>query len=92
MFLSPPSEASSGAAARAYADAYQSIISRHRSSSSVSAILLAVAPDIDALCTARMLGALFTQDNITHRVTPVAGLAGLVALRNELEGTPVKSY
>jgi cell division control protein 45 len=67
----------------AYGQAYQSIVSQHRSASA-SSILIAVAPDIDALCAATMLATLLTQDNITHRITPVAGLDAFRLLKDEL--------
>lgn len=66
-----------------YGQAYQSIVAQHRAASA-SSILIAVAPDIDALCAATMLATLLTQDNITHRITPVAGLAALAELKEEL--------
>jgi cell division control protein 45 len=66
-----------------YANAYQSIVSRHRAASA-SSILIAVAPDVDALCAASMLATLLSQDNITHRITPVAGLVALVDLKDDL--------
>ena len=46
--------------------------------------MIIVAPDVDALCAARMLETLLRQDNITHRIRPVAGLAALVDVKNEL--------
>jgi cell division control protein 45 len=66
-----------------YGNAYQSIVSQHRAASA-SSILIAVAPDVDALCAASMLATLLKQDNITHRITPVAGLSALVELKDEL--------
>jgi len=67
----------------AYGQAYQSIVAQHRAASA-SSILIAVAPDIDALCAATMLATLLTQDNITHRITPVAGLKAFSDLKLEL--------
>ncbi len=46
--------------------------------------MIIVAPDVDALCAARMLETLLRQDNITHRIRPVAGLTALVDVKNEL--------
>jgi cell division control protein 45 len=46
--------------------------------------MIIVAPDVDALCAARMLETLLRQDNITHRIRPVAGLTSLVDVKNEL--------
>ncbi|CCA74544.1 related to TSD2 protein, required for DNA replication [Serendipita indica DSM 11827] len=66
-----------------YREAYQSIVSQHRAASA-SSILIAVAPDVDALCAASMLATLLHQDNITHRLTPVAGLSAFADLKEEL--------
>jgi hypothetical protein len=43
-----------------------------------------VAPDVDALCSARMLADLFKQDDLMHRVVPVSGIAELENIRDEL--------
>lgn len=64
-------------------DAYQSIVTQHRAASA-SSILIAAAPDVDALCAAKMLAMLLGEDNITYRITPVAGLAALGDLKEEL--------
>jgi cell division control protein 45 len=69
--------------AASYNDAYQSIVTQHRAASA-SSILIAAAPDVDALCAAKMLAMLLREDNITHRITPVAGLAALADLKEEL--------
>lgn len=46
--------------------------------------MIIVAPDVDALCAARMLETLLRQDNITYRIRPVAGLTAFVDVKNEL--------
>ncbi|KAG8827466.1 hypothetical protein FRC19_002919 [Serendipita sp. 401] len=66
-----------------YEEAYQSIVSQHRAASA-SSILIAVAPDVDALCAASMLATLLAQDNITHRITPIAGISALAGLKDYL--------
>ncbi|KAG8821865.1 hypothetical protein FRC17_009712 [Serendipita sp. 399] len=66
-----------------YEEAYQSIVSQHRAASA-SSILIAVAPDVDALCAAAMLATLLAQDNITHRIMPIAGISALVNLKDYL--------
>ncbi|KAG8827604.1 hypothetical protein FRC17_007750 [Serendipita sp. 399] len=66
-----------------YEEAYQSIVSQHRAASA-SSILIAVAPDVDALCAAAMLATLLAQDNITHRLMPIAGISALVSLKDYL--------
>jgi cell division control protein 45 len=69
-----------------YRDAYSDILQQHRRApqTSASSIMILVAPDVDALCAARMLETLLRQDNITHRIRPVAGLTALVDVKNEL--------
>lgn len=46
------------------------------------------APDVDALCAARMLAELLRHDDVTHRIIPVAGLAHLSTIRGELIKNP----
>lgn len=69
-----------------YQDVYNDILQQHRRApqTSASSIMIIVAPDVDALCAARMLETLLRQDNITHRIRPVAGLTALVEVKNEL--------
>lgn len=43
-----------------------------------------VAPDVDALCAARMLADLLKQDDVLYRIIPVSGHAELERMRNEL--------
>lgn len=51
-------------------------------------VLVLVSPDVDAICAARILASLFKQDNIDHKVTPVAGFLDVVKeLRRELESS-----
>ena len=39
---------------------------------------------MDALCAAKMLAQLFKQDDVMHKVVPLAGLADLETTRDEL--------
>ena len=47
-----------------------------------------VAPDVDALCAARMLVDLFRQDDIMHRVIPVSGMNELERIRDDMVSNP----
>ena len=62
-----------------YERAYHDIVATHRRSplSSASSLILLVAPDVDALCAARMLTDLLKQDDIMHRIVPVSGMSEL---------------
>ena len=52
-----------------------------------------VAPDVDALCAARMLADLLKQDDVLYRIIPVSGYAELERMRDELEtSVDVRSY
>lgn len=84
MYLCPPHLA--GPSQPSYAQAYADIIASYRRSPSTSAssIIILVAPDVDALCAARMLAELFKQDDVLHRIIPVSGMAALEMQRNEL--------
>lgn len=84
VFLSPPHLAS--ASRPTYAEAYNNILTTHRRSplTSASSVIILVAPDVDALCAARMLADLFKQDDVMHRIIPVSGLAELERMRDEL--------
>lgn len=78
-FLSTPQRPS-------YAEAYANVLAAHRRSplTSASSVILLVAPDVDALCAARMLADLFKQDDVTYRLIPVSGIAELERVRDEL--------
>lgn len=69
-----------------YERAYNEILSTHRRSplSSASSVIVLVAPDVDALCAARMLADLFKQDDIMHRIIPVPGMNELERIRDDL--------
>jgi cell division control protein 45 len=69
-----------------YAEAYTNILAAHRRSplTSASSVIILVAPDVDALCAARMLTDLFKQDDVMHRLVPVSGIAELERVREEL--------
>jgi hypothetical protein len=53
-----------------YAPAYNTILATHRRSplTSASSVIILVAPDVDALCAARMLADLFKHDDVMHRI------------------------
>jgi cell division control protein 45 len=88
VYLSPPHLAS--AQRPSYAQAYNSILAAHRRSplTSASSVIILVAPDVDALCAARMLADLFKQDDVMHRIIPVSGIAELESMRDELASYP----
>ncbi|KAG5638158.1 hypothetical protein H0H81_001543 [Sphagnurus paluster] len=68
-----------------YAQAYAKILSHFRATplSSASSVIILVAPDVDALCAARMLGNLLTQDDVIHRIIPVPGFDELEDIKQE---------
>lgn len=84
VYLPPPQLAS--ASRPSYSDAYATILATHRRSplSSASSVILLVAPDVDALCAAKMLAELLKQDDVMHRIIPVSGVAELEAIKDEL--------
>jgi cell division control protein 45 len=84
VYLSPPHLAS--LLRPSYAQAYNNILAAHRRSplTSASSVIVLVAPDVDALCAARMLADLFKQDDVMHRAIPVSGIAELESMRDEL--------
>ena len=84
VFIPPPHLAS--ASRPSYAEAYSDILAAHRRSplTSASSVILLVAPDVDALCAARMLTDLLKQDDVMHRIIPVSGIAELEHVRDEL--------
>ena len=57
-----------------YLHAYNGILTAHRRSplTSASSVIMLVAPDVDALCAARMLAMLFKQDDVGDRIIPVS--------------------
>lgn len=84
VYLPPPQYVSE--TRPSYSEAYSKILATHRRSplTSASSIIILVAPDVDALCAARMLAELFKQDDVMHRIMPVAGVAELERKRDEL--------
>jgi cell division control protein 45 len=84
VYLPPPQFASP--ARSSYAEAYAKILASHRRSprTSASSIIILVAPDVDALCAARMLAELFRQDDVMHNIRPISGIADLERTRDEL--------
>ncbi|KAG7086638.1 hypothetical protein E1B28_002580 [Marasmius oreades] len=81
VFLPPPPTTRPS-----YAEAYNTILTAHRCSplTSASSVIMLVAPDVDALCAARMLATLFKQDDVIHRIIPVSGISELEKSRDEL--------
>ena len=79
VYISPSSE-------RTFADAYRAIVSAYRRSPSTAAssIIILVAPDVDALCAARILQTLLKHDEIQHRLIPVSGMDNLEVQRDYL--------
>lgn len=84
VYIPPPQIA--GGAQPSYAEAYSKILAAFRSSplTSASSVILLVAPDVDALCAARMLSDLFNQDDVIHRTIPISGFSELESVREEL--------
>ncbi|KAI0256730.1 CDC45-like protein [Lactifluus subvellereus] len=84
VFIPPPHLAS--ASRPSYAETYNNILAAHRRSplSAASSVIILVAPDVDALCAAKMFAELFKQDDVMHRITPLSGIADLERMRDEL--------
>ncbi|KAI0687122.1 CDC45-like protein [Cytidiella melzeri] len=84
VYLPPPHLASP--TRPSYGEAYANILATHRRSplTSAASVIILVAPDVDALCAARMLADLLKQDDVMYRVIPVAGHAQLESTRDEL--------
>ncbi|KIM65142.1 hypothetical protein SCLCIDRAFT_15082 [Scleroderma citrinum Foug A] len=84
VYLAPPHLAS--ASKPSYAEAYANILATQRRSplTSASSVILLVAPDVDAICAAKMLAELLMQDDIMHRIIPVSGIAELENMKYEL--------
>ncbi|KAI9510893.1 CDC45-like protein [Russula earlei] len=84
VFIPPPHLVS--ASRPSYAETYNSILAAHRRSplSAASSVIILVAPDVDALCAAKMFAELFKQDDVMHRITPLSGIADLERMRDEL--------
>lgn len=84
VYLPPPHLAS--ASRPSYAEAYTNILAKHRRSpmTTGASVVMLVAPDVDALCAARMLADLLKQDDVLYRIIPVSGHAELERMRDEL--------
>jgi cell division control protein 45 len=69
---------------------YQKILSDHRRSPlcSAASVAMLVAPDVDALCAARMLATLLKQDDVEYRIIPVSGRIELEKVAEELRSSP----
>lgn len=72
---------------KTYDASYRSILTARRRSpsSSAASVVLLVAPEVDALCAARMLSFLFKQDDVPYRIVPVSAYEGLAEMRDELK-------
>nr|GAT59629.1 cell division control protein 45 [Mycena chlorophos] len=83
VYLPPPQSAGARAS---YGQAYAGILRAHRQSplTSAASVIMLVAPDVDALCAARMLADLFKQDDVMYRIIPVSGVTELERVRDEL--------
>lgn len=88
VYIPPPQLAGPNRAS--YGQAYADILTTYRRSplTSASSVVILVAPDVDALCAARMLADLFKQDDIVYRIRPVSGIIELERVRDELMSTP----
>ncbi|KII88662.1 hypothetical protein PLICRDRAFT_30098 [Plicaturopsis crispa FD-325 SS-3] len=86
VYLPPPNLAS--ASRPSYAEAYAQILASHRRSplTSASSVIVLVAPNVDAICAARMLADLFKQDDLMHRIIPISGVAEFERIRAVLGG------
>jgi cell division control protein 45 len=65
---------------------YQKIISDHRRSplTSATSVTILVAPNVDALCAARIFATLFKQDDVAYRIIPASGRLELEKVADEL--------
>jgi len=72
-----------------YAYAYQQIVARARGQAACSTFLL-VAPDVDALCAARLLSALLKTDDVPHQTVPVGSWAQLAEEAQQLRDEEVR--
>jgi cell division control protein 45 len=64
---------------------YQKILSDHRRSrSSATSVTILVAPNVDALCAARIFATLFKQDDVAYCIIPVSGRIELEKVADEL--------
>lgn len=72
-----------------YIHMYQKILSDHRRSTrSAASVMMLVAPNVDALCAARMFATLFKQDDVVYRIIPVSGRLELERVADELRLNP----
>ncbi|GAA5934623.1 hypothetical protein JCM3775_002007 [Rhodotorula graminis] len=73
-----------------YAYAYQQIVARARGQAACSTFLL-VAPDVDALCAARLLSALLKTDDVPHQTVPVGSWAQLADEAQQLRDEEIRN-
>jgi len=69
-----------------YRQMYNKILSDYRQAplSSASAVIMLVAPNVDALCASRMFAAMFKHDDIGYRIIPVSDRLGLENVNDDL--------
>ncbi|TFK76580.1 CDC45-like protein [Pluteus cervinus] len=86
VHVPPPSPAGTSSNSLNYATAYEGIRERYRKSllTAASSVVILVAPDVDALCAARMIADLFNQDGVQYSIKPVSGILELERVRDEL--------
>lgn len=84
VWIPPPHLAGEG---QSYLHMYNKIISDHRRAAlpSAAAVIMLVAPNVDALCASRMLATLFKQDDVGYRIIPVSGRFELEKVSGELQ-------
>ncbi|BGP49703.1 DNA replication initiation factor cdc45 [Rhodotorula kratochvilovae] len=73
-----------------YAAAYQQILARARGSPACTTYLF-VAPDVDALCAARLLSALLKTDDVAHQTVPVGSWAQLAEEAEQLRDEDIRN-
>lgn len=91
VWIPPPHLAGDG---ESYMHMYNKIISDHRRAilPSAAAVILLVAPNVDALCASRMLAILFKQDDVGYRIIPVSGRLELEKVAVELQSNTDVSF
>lgn len=80
-----------------YPLAYQSIVSKSRTSSrgqqsSTCSTFLVVSPDVDALCAAHLLASMLKLDDVVNTVIPVSSWSDLEQLRHRLQNEDVSLF
>lgn len=70
--------------------AYRQIVARARGSPACTTYLF-VAPDVDALCAARLLSALLKTDDVAHQTVPVGSWAQLAQEAQQLRDEDIRN-